>query len=414
MSDISSKASRGVASAAAWLTPRRLRAHAILLAVCLWGVCVVDFSQPGPFDRAGNLKFQDFLPFYAAAQMVKSGHAADLYDRKMQNDAMQAAIGQPVHASLPYLYGPQVAWILTPLSNLPFPSAAPAWAVINLFLFAACVYVVWRTCEHLAIFPGFVALIAVAYPPVFHLFVRGQNSAIVLACLTAAYLAFRAKLNLAAGFALGLLAFKPQFLIAIPLILLLSMSWRALLGVLASSGLQLAFTRLYFGPATWHAYLDTLVHASRWLNAAEVTLAPLQMHSLRAFWSLLVPSPKVSFALYAVAAIAAIAIATAVWKSSAPLAVRFSGLTLGALLVNPHLFIYDLLVLAPVLLLLADWACARRDKISSTIKLLLYLAVLLPLFGPVARWTHLQVSVVVFALLLWSLSRIADQKQIAA
>ena len=28
---------------------------------------------------------------------------------------------------------------------------------------------------------------------------------------------------------------------------------------------------------------------------------------------------------------------------------------MAAVLVNPHLFVYDLLVLAPVLLLLADW-----------------------------------------------------------
>jgi hypothetical protein len=37
---------------------------------------------------------------------------------------------------------------------------------------------------------------------------------------------------------------------------------------------------------------------------------------------------------------------------------------------------------------------------------LLYLAFLLPLFGPLAHWTHLQLSVVVFAALLWTLRRL--------
>ena len=50
------------------------------------------------------------------------------------------------------------------------------------------------------------------------------------------------------------------------------------------------------------------------------------------------------------------------WKSSAPLALRFSALTLAAVLVNPHLFVYDLLVLAPVLLLLADWILTRSTN----------------------------------------------------
>jgi len=34
-----------------------------------------------------------------------------------------------------------------------------------------------------------------------------------------------------------------------------------------------------------------------------------------------------------------------------------------------------------------------------------YLAFLLPMFGPVARWTHLQLSVVAFAAILWTLFR---------
>jgi hypothetical protein len=100
----------------------------------------------------------------------------------------------------------------------------------------------------------------------------------------------------------------------------------------------------------------------------------------------------------------AIASAAVIWKSSAPLPLRFSALTLTAVLVNPHLFVYDLLVLAPVLLLLADWALTNPHHSSSAaLRLLAYLAFLLPLFGPLSRWTHLQLSVPVFALLLWML-----------
>jgi hypothetical protein len=44
----------------------------------------------------------------------------------------------------------------------------------------------------------------------------------------------------------------------------------------------------------------------------------------------------------------------------------------------------------------------------------LYLAFLLPLFGPLAYWTHLQLSVVVFAAILWNLYRIAtDSRKVA-
>lgn len=96
------------------------------------------------------------------------------------------------------------------------------------------------------------------------------------------------------------------------------------------------------------------------------------------------------------------------------------------MLVNPHLYVYDLLSLAPVLLLLADWSAdwsvdwsadqspdwsLDRTSYSSApvLRGLLYLAFVLPLIGPLARWTHLQLSVIVFAAILWTLYRIATR-----
>jgi hypothetical protein len=102
------------------------------------------------------------------------------------------------------------------------------------------------------------------------------------------------------------------------------------------------------------------------------------------------------------------AIAAAVWKSSQPLALRYSALLLAAVLVNPHIYIYDLLALAPALILLADWAITHASHPSSpALHVSVYLAFLLPVFGPLARWTHLQLSVVAFAAILGILFRIS-------
>ena len=60
----------------AWLTPRRIRAQAIVLALCLWGVCAVDYATPGIFDRAGNIKFQDFIQFPISARLIAQGRAS--------------------------------------------------------------------------------------------------------------------------------------------------------------------------------------------------------------------------------------------------------------------------------------------------------------------------------------------------
>jgi hypothetical protein len=128
------------------------------------------------------------------------------------------------------------------------------------------------------------------------------------------------------------------------------------------------------------------------------------MHSLRSFWSLLVSWPKTAFVLYALSSCIVIAIAADIFKSSRPLALRFSALTLAAVLVNPHLFIYDLLVLAPPVLLVVDWTLSHRPRPSSAaLQFLLYLAFVVPLFGPLSQWTHLQLSVPVFVALLCTL-----------
>jgi hypothetical protein len=395
-----------ITSAAQWLTPSRIRAQAIVLALCTWGVCAVDFATPGLIDRAGNIKFQDFLPLYVSARLITSGQANHLYDPQVTADAMQTVVPQSAKVSLPNLYGPQVGLFLVPLARFSFPVAARIWVFTSLLVFAGCVYWVWRSCPSLRLHPGTVALCAIAFPPLFHFFVRGQLSALVLACFTAAFLAFRAESHWLAGIALGFLVFKPQFLVAIPIVLLLSRAWKIFAGLCLAAGAQLAFTRIYFGPAVMDAYFGTLRHMSRVIGGVELSLAPIQMHSLRSFWSLLIPWPDVALPLYILSSVVVVGGAAVVWKSSMPLALRFSALTLAAVLVNPHLFVYDLLVLAPVLLLLVDWTLANADDPSSpAIRLLLYLAFVLPLFGPLSRWTHVQLSVPVFAVLLSALWR---------
>jgi hypothetical protein len=398
-------------SAAAWLTPRRIRAQAIVLALCLWGVCAVDFAKPGLFDRAGNIKFQDFLPFYISARLISQGRSDQLFNDQIAVAEMCAIVyqpneGQSVRVRLPFTYGPQIGLLFVPLAHLSFAAAVRVWVAISSLLYFVCIHLVWRRCPGLRQHAALVAILAIAFPPFFHFFVRGQIAVLLLACFTAALLAFQAKRDFLAGVALGVLVFKPQFLIAIPLVLLLSQAWRALSGTVFSSIAQLLLTWLGFGTSVMRAYFEMLLHVPSRIELVEPGLALIQMHSLRSFWSLLIPWPNIAFSLYVVTSIFVVLIAAIIWKSSSPLALRFSALTLAAVLCNPHLFIYDLLVLAPVLLLLADWILrnAANDAVrpdSSLFRLLLYLAFVLPLFGPLSRWTHLQLSVPAFAALLW-------------
>ena len=389
-----------------FLSPNRVWALAIILALCLWTVCLVDFATPGLFDRAGNIKFQDYLQFPISARLVATGRADQLYDDHILAQEVRATVGRDTRVYLQYFYGPQVAVPFIPFSSLPFLMQAGIWATLSLAMYFACVYLLWKRCPALRRYRVLVIVGALAYPPLFHFFVRGQLSAVVLVCFTAAYLAFADRRDFLAGVALGFLAFKPQFLVGIVLVLVFALAWKTFAGVALSAGAQVALTAIYFGRSVMHAYFTRMMHSASYPASTELAFSPIQMHSLHSFWEILIPWRLGVWALYLLTSVAVAAIAAKIWKSSAAVSLRFSALLFAAVLVNPHLYIYDLLALAPVFLILSDWSLQNPQHPSQRILgVLLYLAFLLPLFGPVAYWTHLQLSVLSFAAILWTLRR---------
>lgn len=397
-----------VASLSAKLTQRRLRAHAALLAICLWGTIAFEYSVPGIFDRAGNIKFQDFLQFPISASLIAQGRADQLYNDQVLAHEVHAIVGRDSRVFLQYFHGPQVPLLFIPLSSLPFLTQAAIWAAISVAIYFTCVWLVWKQCAALRSQPTLVVLSALAYPPLFHFFVRGQLSALVLACFTVSYFAFAAHRDWLAGATLGCLAFKPQFLVAIPLVLLFAQAWKAAVGLLSSTAAQLILTSIYFGRPVMQAYFTRLLHSGANPSSTELTFSAIQMHSLYSFSEILIPWHPGVWALYLTCSFAMIALAAAIWKSSSPLPLRFAALSLAAVLVNPHIYVYDLLALAPVFLLLVDWSVMNASHSTKPVlDVLLYLAFLLPLFGPLAYWIHLQLSVAVFAAILWTLYRIA-------
>jgi hypothetical protein len=87
-------------------------------------------------------------------------------------------------------------------------------------------------------------------------------------------------------------------------------------------------------------------------------------------------------------------------------------------LVAPHLTVYDLVILAPAFILLADWLVGQPlTALTRGLGTLLYLAYMLPLLGPFARWTHVQLSVIVMTAVvysIWKIGRTVGTKTLAS
>jgi arabinofuranan 3-O-arabinosyltransferase len=380
------------------LTPRRLTAHAALIAIALWSVFAWDYSTLGLLDRNGLLKGTDFLHFYTIGTLAREHRFAELYDIRAQ--AKLAGERVPEAKGLIYLplYGPQVALLFAPLAGLPYGTALAVWMLINAALYAICCGIVWRECRALKRARVPVILAALAFPAFFHLLTWGQTSGIALLCFTLMFLAFQHGRNFFAGLAFGLLFFKPQLGLAGFVIFLLAREWRVLIGATITAVGQLAIAWPIVGPETMRRYLLSGAQIPQTIRLLEPKL--YQLHSLKGFWELLIPWPILSAILFGISTVIALAIGFRVWQYSRSLALRFSALLLTTVLVSPHLTIYDLVLLAPMFLLLTDWA-VKFPNGSSSMRVLLYLCFVLPLAGPLARWTHVQLTVIMmFALLL--------------
>src|SRR5207302_2993747 len=98
-----------------------------------------------------------------------------------------------------------------------------------------------------------------------------------------------------------------------------------------------------------------------------------------------------------------------VWRSRLPLPVRYSALLLATVLVSPHLIVYDMVILAPAFLLLADWLLVRpQDDFGRRLGIVLYFLYLSPLVGPLSQWVRVQLSVVLMTaavFMIWHAGR---------
>jgi Glycosyltransferase family 87 len=392
-----------------WLTAKRLRAHGTILLLCLWSLYVWDLSAPGLRDRNGNLKGTDFLHFYTLGSLALEHRGADLYDMKAQ--AMLAAQRVPEATGIRYLpmYPPAVSLLFAPLARLSYGWALSLWWIFCALLYGICCYWTCRTCENLREPGVLIALLAAAYPAFFHLIAWGQTSALALLCFTLMFFCLRGEHEFFAGIALGCLIFKPQLGLAAGLVFLSIGAWRVLAGALMAASAQLTVGLFYYGAEPMRQWISTLAHVGALLPQLEPK--PYQTHSLRTFWSMIIPWPSLSVGLYLLSAVAVLWLAIACWKRpSIPLELRYSSVLLATVLVAPHLTVYDLVILAPMFILLADWLIghAASDAVSR-MGTLLYLIYVLPLLGPFARWTHVQLSVIAMAVLLYLIWRCAAE-----
>lgn len=379
-------------------THKIIRLHVALMPVYAWALFVwsaygIDISPAGRLDRSGHIKGHDFVHDYVLGQIARERSSEELYDFAAQAARTDRIVPDYEDRYLP-VHGPQLSMLFAPFALLPYLPALTLWLLLSAGSYLLCCYLCWKRCPALRRHRWAAVVLVLGYPAFYLLIAFGATSALALLCVTAAYVSLKTERRWLAGLALGMLFYKPQLGVILPFVLLYGREWRMVAGAAAAVFLQLVAGWLYYGTGALLSYLNVVTGLGG--IAVHLEPYPLQMQSLRSFFSVLLPWPELAFGMYLLSAAVFVTIAAVSWKSIASLELRFAILLFCLLLVDPHVNSYDLVVTAPAFILAAGWAVERRER-RPLFWALLYLAFYLPAMTFLVALTNIQVSVLAAA-----------------
>jgi hypothetical protein len=281
----------------------------------------------------------DFMPMWAAAREAFS-HPARVYDFYGLTRFEHPLLAHSFFRGLrPFVYPPSAMLTFLPFSLAPFEAANLAWTGLGL---AAIAFVMFGRLGS----PRLLALLAmVLTPPAVLVAVTGQVTFLV-AALTVAALFWLKPRPWLAGVLLGIAgALKPQALVLLPLALLATRNWRALLAAGATLGAAVVVSALVFGLRAWEGWIAAVPRFQRFVMNA----APLErgMVTPTALGHTLHLDPAALDVWRAAFAIGAAVMAWMVFRRTADPARRIAALLGGGLFVSPYAMHYDAALLAP-------------------------------------------------------------------
>jgi alpha-1,2-mannosyltransferase len=289
-------------------------------------------SRPGITDIGGKPVGADFVTFYAASKLARSENPAAVYDIPRLHAVEQAVIGEPI-STWAWYYPPSFLLLVLPLSCLPYLAALGLWMGGSLLGYLRLIR---RIAPH-----RLAPWLMLAFPFVGQNLFYGQNGFISALLLGGGLLWLDANPWLAGGL-LGLLSYKPQLALLIPVALAAGGRGRALIGAAASAaGLALASLSV-LGPDSWAAFWATVPLVQKLMDRPAIWS---KMPTAYAAARLLGATLPAALMIQGLAAAAALGAVIWVWRRPSSRCCRGSILAVAIFLATPYALEYDLAVL---------------------------------------------------------------------
>lgn len=320
------------------------------LLACILALAFLAITARGPNDYAGRPLGTDFSNVYAAGVAVVQGDATAPFDILRQQKNERAIFGEETQL-YGWHYPPYFLLIAAALAQLPYVPALILWQVSSLLLYLGALRLLLRksAAPHLAS-DRLWLLLALGFPAVFVNLTHGQNG-----FLTAALFGFALALldarPVVAGILFGLLCYKPQFALVIPLVLVVTGRWRVFGAAAATVLVATVVVTLAFGVEVWSAFLSS-AQFTRGIVLEQGSTGFHKIQSVFAWVRLWGGSVSLAYGLQVLAALAVLVALVRIWRRDISMSHKGAALCLAALLTTPYGMDYDLVLLAPAIALL--------------------------------------------------------------
>ena len=295
-------------------------------------------------DDTGSV--YDFITTWSAGRLAVVGHAAAAYDWPTLKHVDESVLGHTFDGYLGWLYPPTFLFAAAALALLPYAIAFATWVFGTFLAYLAAIRAIVGDRD------GY--FLAAAFPAVVANIIVGQNG-FLSAALIGGTLTFMERRPICAGVLLGLLTYKPQLGILFPIVLLASGRWRVLITASIVAALIAAASWAAFGIKSWQAFFSSVAYAVSSNGMIDWGKLQTAFGLTRALGG----SDVLAWTVQIVVSLIAAGAITVLWRSRATYEIKAAALGAGTLLATPHLFAYDLVVLAVPLAFMFQLGRAR-------------------------------------------------------
>lgn len=328
-----------------WLTRERARLVALaLIAAFAVGASFLIGTSDGLNDRFGRPLGTDFSNVYAAGSYVLDGEPTAPFDPPKQFAREQAIFGQATQF-YGWHYPPYFLGLAAALAAMPYWLALLVWQGVTLVLYLLAIRaIVASPSTGAGKIKNDWLLFALAFPAVFINLGQAHNGFLTAALIGAALVQLDRR-PILAGVLIGLLAYKPQFGVLIPIALLAGGRWRTIGAAVTTLAALIALSFLTLGGSVWHAFADSLTFTQTVvLEQGGTGWEKIQsIFSAVRMWG---ASVHTAYAVQIALGLMLAASLAWLWQSDAAFELKAAALATGSLLATPYVLDYDLVVLA--------------------------------------------------------------------